>query len=81
MKGSELTRSQINRDLDPLKLINQNPEPEELQDQGDNEELKEDFFNEGNDVIRNSGFAEGMLRMNLQLDEKLRYIGMNSTQT
>lgn len=75
MKGNELARSKITDDTDPFKLINtQTNENSKSDDDKEDAEKghKKKFMEEGSEIIRRSGFDEGMLRANFQLqDEKI----------
>lgn len=74
MKGSELARNQVTGDLDPFKMINKHT-PEEKK----SEIPSKQFFEEGDNVVRRSGFDEGMLRLNLQMNEQKVFIDQDST--
>ena len=69
MKGSELARNQVSGDFDPLKLINMHSQEEKK-----SEKLAKQLLEEGDNVVRRSGFDEGMLRLNLQLNEHKVFI-------
>ena len=76
MKGNELERNQIHEELNPFKAKNQKS--------GSEEEKVQDNLYVGNNDIKNSGFEEGELRMNLDLnenkvliDESIKYKTLN----
>ena len=63
-KGTQLTRSQISDDQDPFKMMEKQKKEEE------EKSAKDLLLKDGDNVVRMSGFNEGILRTNLQNQEK-----------
>ena len=81
MKGSELTRSKIQDDLDPFKEINKPLTIDPPMSKSESAKIDQHFLEEGNNIIRKSGFEEGMLRANLELQEDKLYIDQSDIDT